>query len=156
MGLDMYLIATKHLSGGWDHATDKKKTPHRLVCEAINITNNSLYESSGSMEVSWTAAYWRSENAIHNWFVENCQNGVDECQRSYVSIEQLKQLLDICKEIINAPVMSRDSVACEMLPTSTDIDESYYKGLHYTIKQLDKIITNPELDGCDFYYTASW
>ena len=26
--------------------------------------------------------YWRKANAIHNWFVENCQEGVDELSRS--------------------------------------------------------------------------
>lgn len=43
--------------------------------------------------------YWRKANQIHNWFVENVQDGEDDCGYYEVSAEQLKDLLDICKLI---------------------------------------------------------
>ena len=44
--------------------------------------------------------YWRKANAIHDWFVQNVQDGRDECQCAYVSREHLRELLNVCKEII--------------------------------------------------------
>ena len=40
----------------------------------------SLFEEVG---------YWRKANAIHNWFVNNIQNGKDDCRRYEVSKENL-------------------------------------------------------------------
>ncbi len=47
-------------------------------------------------------AYWRKANAIHDWFVKNCQDGQDDCKEYWVSREQLQELYDTC-------VLVRDS-----------------------------------------------
>ena len=39
------------------------------------------------------AVYWRKANQIHKWFVDNIQNGVDDCGEYYVSKENLEALL---------------------------------------------------------------
>lgn len=44
-------------------------------------------------------AYWRKANAIHNWFVENVQNGVDDCGVYEVTKEDLEELLYACKTV---------------------------------------------------------
>lgn len=43
---------------------------------------------------------WRKANHIHNWFVENVQDGVDDCGRYEVTKEQLEELLYICHKVI--------------------------------------------------------
>jgi hypothetical protein len=43
--------------------------------------------------------YWRKANAIHKWFVENVQDGEDDCRHAYVNREQLQELLDTCKKV---------------------------------------------------------
>src|ERR1017187_4553583 len=47
-------------------------------------------------------AYWRKANAIHGWFVNNVQNGIDQCQESVVTREQLNELLSVCYEVIKS------------------------------------------------------
>lgn len=47
-------------------------------------------------------AYWRKANAIHKWFVDNVQDGIDECQESPVTREQLNELLAVCHEVIKS------------------------------------------------------
>ena len=37
-------------------------------------------------------AYWRKANAIHGWFVDNIQDGVDDQNEYYVSKEKLEEL----------------------------------------------------------------
>ena len=46
--------------------------------------------------------YWRKANHIHNWFVENVQDGNDNCATYHVSPGDLKALLDACERVIEA------------------------------------------------------
>lgn len=48
-----------------------------------------------------TVAYWRKVNAVHAWFVRECQDGVDECEYSDpISREKLTELRDTCKTVL--------------------------------------------------------
>lgn len=42
---------------------------------------------------------WRKANQIHNWFVENVQNGQDDCGCYEVTKEQLETLIELCMKI---------------------------------------------------------
>lgn len=44
--------------------------------------------------------YWRKANAIHNWFVENVQEGEDNCQEYEVSREKMEELLDTVNKVL--------------------------------------------------------
>lgn len=48
-----------------------------------------------------TVADWRKANHIHKWFVDNVQDGVDDCEIYEVTKEQLEELLDVCRKVIN-------------------------------------------------------
>ena len=41
--------------------------------------------------------YWRKANQIHNWFVINVQNKLDDCGNYEVTKEALETLLEQCK-----------------------------------------------------------
>lgn len=43
--------------------------------------------------------YWRKANSIHKWFVDNCQDGVDDCQCYQVRKDDIETLLNLCKEV---------------------------------------------------------
>jgi hypothetical protein len=47
-------------------------------------------------------AYWRKANHIHKWFVDNVQEGEDDCGDYSVSREQLQDLLNTCKTVLAA------------------------------------------------------
>jgi len=113
---------------------------------------------------------WRKANAIHKFFVDNCQEGNDNCQRHYVSESDLEKLLEIINEIleIKTPV-AREMKAEELLPTdiegcffgSKEYDDWYYKDLEDTKKVLDKLFeyqATAEAGKCfdNFYYQSSW
>ena len=45
--------------------------------------------------------YWRKANQIHSWFVNNVQDGVDDCEYHHeVTKEILEELLSICKNVL--------------------------------------------------------
>lgn len=83
--------------------------------------------------------YWRKANAIHNWFVENIANGVDECQEIYVTIEDLHNLddviLDTLRHIITFeiknPLQGQDKTldlsgnSDDILPILHDLQEKH-------------------------------
>lgn len=105
--------------------------------------------------------YWRKANQIHNWFVENCGEGVDECQEIPVTRQDLETLLKICKEILKRKAWK--SYAREHLPTqegfffgSTDYDDYYLEDIKSTVEIIEPLLTEEEDGYTSYYYQASW
>ena len=154
MGLDMYLSAKRYMSKYFD-ASDSQKIEQVNDIFGITGIEDGDY---GAQEVKFRIAYWRKANAIHDWFVQNVQDGVDECQEAWVSREQLQELLDLCKQ-----VLADKRSAKELLPTtsgfffgSTEYGEWYFEDINYTVERLEKILNDTALEKCDFYYQSSW
>ena len=55
--------------------------------------------------------YWRKANQIHNWFIENCADGDGDKTKMYVSHEQLQELLDTCKKVLEASKLVKGKIA---------------------------------------------
>lgn len=148
MGLDMYLSAKRYLS--------KYDVQENAVREEISKIPMVANIGLPVKEITVDAMYWRKANAIHNWFVENCQNGIDECQETYVDIEQLKTLLELCRQVYE----TRD--ATPLPPTSgfffgsTEVDDYYFEDIKDTIDGLNKLLSAPDVDKWSFYYQSSW
>lgn len=168
MGLDQYLSAEKYVSG-YDFRSDEEKeagpTPelgkYRAVLEAGGLTEIASKSSPGA-SISCTVAYWRKANQVHDWFVTNVQGGVDECQRSYVSRDQLQELLATTMAALAAYETGDTVMAAETMPPtsgfffgSTDVDEWYAQDLRDTITQIEPLLAE-KYAGFDFYYQASW
>ena len=62
----------------------------------------------GHYRIFKSCGYWRKANAIHKWFVENVQNGVDDCDTYLVTREQLEQLKEAC-EMVLSQVQTKDA-----------------------------------------------
>ena len=78
MGLDMYLKASKYVSG-YNHNDAKEKREYANLLQAFGLKKTPCENTpSGSLEL--TVAYWRKANAIHAWFVNELADGKDECQ----------------------------------------------------------------------------
>ena len=161
MGLDMYLYAEKYFASSPSWGTDRdREAVKNLVkmMDAEEVATEEEYRRQ-SASVRMEIAYWRKANEIHNYFVKNCADGVDNCQSVYIEIEQLKDLLDRCKKILDD-----NSLAQELLPTvsgfffgGTVYDEWYFESIQETVKKLEKIIPQIEAHSdWDIYYEASW
>ena len=152
MGLDQYLKAERYLAPHSHYGDDVKEAFH-AVKKILDVELDNDYPS---ITVRCTVGYWRKANAIHSWFVENVQGGVDECQDAYVSREKLAELLNTCEE-----VLGDHSLANDLLPTesgfffgSTEYDEWYFGSLEETITIIKNALA---LDNdYDFSYQSSW
>ena len=65
----------------------------------------------GCKSIIEDVGYWRKANAIHKWFVDNIQDGEDDCGYYEVAPEQLEELLNICKLIKQKCVLKKGKIA---------------------------------------------
>ena len=161
MGLDMYLIKKTSVKN-YSFTPEDQKADLKITLEktgepypGVDIERVTCIEEE--------VGYWRKANQIHNWFVENVQDGIDNCQLSYVPIEQLEQLLELCKQVKENP---KDAEG--LLPTqggfffgSTEYDEFYLNDIEDTIKILERVISEAKENEkkkiySDYYYQSSW
>ena len=171
MGLDMYLTISEYVARTKrDDLMGDAPASNPLFEELVN-RRPSWVDKSGfhGISIDYPAGYWRKANAIHNWFVHNVQDGRDECQKSYVESQKLRDLRDACELVLYAhdkdtrPVQE---VAEESgLETksgfffgSQTYDEYYMEDLRYTARLINRLETAGVFDNAwvDIHYQASW
>ena len=153
MGLDMYLSARKFMAPEYFNPKDFEN-----VRKALGLELNQMADMP-SISIEVAAAYWRKSNQIHKWFVDNVQDGKDDCGEYPVNRETLKTLQEFCKTVI------KDKRKAEvLLPVqegfffgSLEYDEYCFTDLEYTINQIQNVLENyKEEDNWSFSYHSSW
>ena len=152
MGLDMYLTKRSYVKN-WDHMGPEER--HTITVagpQAAHIKPERI------TSIEEEVMYWRKANAIHNWFVQNCQNGVDECQETYIPQDQIETLLATLRTIV-----SDTSLAKDLLPPtsgfffgSTELDNWYWDDVERTIPVLEQLVEDSNAHDFSVYYRASW
>lgn len=99
MGLDMYLSRKKYVGANYEHRKVKGEIKINIGERKLPIDFNKV------TYIEEEVGYWRKANQIHKWFVDNVQDGIDNCREHYVSLEKLKELLEICKTIKEKAVL---------------------------------------------------
>lgn len=134
MGLDQYLNASRFL---WDLGDD----PDVKLAVDIGAMFPEL-KGKRARTVSTELFYWRKANQIHKWFVDNVQDGRDDCGYYTVEREHLVTLRDLCKT-----VMANPDSASRLLPTQsgfffgdTSYDDYYFQDLERTVQFLDEFL----------------
>jgi hypothetical protein len=177
MGLDMYLTKTKRVKElqvedyakannalPWEAKEYDKEGGLKKLCpeiEGIEQLDEAVHikgESFKYMTIKEEVGYWRKANHIHNWFVEKCQDGIDECQLTEVTQEQLEDLLETCYQVVNKKENPEKT-----LPTAsgfffggTNYDQYYYDDIKNTIRILEETINKTDWDKEIVFYQSSW
>jgi len=143
MGLDMYLSAKRYM---WD----KER-------EGVKVSGIDIPAPLELKELGCRAAYWRKSNQIHGWFVDNVQDGEDDCKSYYVSRENLQELVDLCRK-----VLANRELAAELLPPNEGFffggyqyDDYYFDDLQRTADELTALLEAVD-DSWSFEYQSSW
>jgi hypothetical protein len=172
MGLDMYMNRRRYI--WYDERENLKITGLKTPVDGAKV--KFLVEEVG---------YWRKANAIHKWFVDNVQDGVDDCGEYSVSREQLLELLGTVNKVLascelvkgkvyagttykdgksqeiyeDGSVIKDSTVAEELLPTGSGF---FFGGTDYDewyLKELEStrdIINEALKDSEDITYQSSW
>jgi len=107
MGLDMYLYKRTYVKN-WKHDNPEDKVE---ITVKRGGEKHPTIDTDKVTYIQEEVGYWRKANQIHKWFVDNVQNGVDECQESWVDESKLKELLQICHIIRNEAKLVEGDVA---------------------------------------------
>jgi len=184
MGLDQYLEAKKSLypkyTGNGNKDTKEMVQIRKLFPEMYKCGNIDY------IRISFQVGYWRKANQIHKWFVDNCQDGKDDCGSYWVSRDKLEELLRIVNKvldstklkegkvtngytyengkekanIVDGKVMVDTSVAQEYLPCQEGFffGETEYDEWYYRdLVETKKILKKALSDKeGDYYYSSSW
>jgi len=161
MGLDMYLSKKTYVGANFKHnkvtgKIDLKKDdkPIKVKLERVSYIEEQI-------------GYWRKANHIHKFFVDNVQEGEDDCEDYPVYLEHIKDLLDRCKKVVesfqnsekttvkvkngwnqegdtycNVEVFTNTKVAQELLPCSSGF---FFGGTEYDEYYLGQTIETIEM-----------
>jgi hypothetical protein len=159
MGLDMYLNARITTFKPFGDEVSPARDALVTAAEAVGLKREPGQYDIDCIQIERQVAYWRKVNAIHAWFVRECQGGTDDCRHAYVGRDQLIELRALCEQLL---ARKNSAEAAEKLPPqsgfffgSTDIDQYYWDDLADTVEQLGKAIFNTP-DDAEFYYHSSW
>lgn len=183
MGLDMYLTK-KHYVKNWDWEENPEKKYDVDVKRGGKTIPHIKKERISYIEEE--VMYWRKANAIHKWFVDQVQDGEDNCGTYYVSTETLEELRTICEKTLE--VINKSNIKFAEVHTGCDQNGNTYatiptydcedelgdllmpqSGFFFGSTEIDEYyketiqetlnFLNEELktdDGGDYYYHSSW
>ncbi|KQX98171.1 hypothetical protein ASD22_11045 [Rhodanobacter sp. Root480] len=146
----MYLEAKRYVAP-YDSQTEPMR---RAIGAAIGYVppkekpgeDTSLLEVSG---VTVRVGYWRKFDALHRWFVNNTQEGHDDCRPSFVSVDTLIELEEQLEQVSDDPASASEYFTADENETLDEGEVDYtLKVLHHA-KRL-------QAQGWDITYRASW
>jgi len=151
MGLDMFLNGERQVNSFYDENTNSNAKAIKALYPELNVFDDDCIES-----IQIEIGYWRKANAIHKWFVDNVQNGQDNCIKHYVYNDDLLELKNLCNQVLDDT-----SLAYKLLPTEegfffgcTDYNDWYFQSLNHTIVVIDRALSLPNT--WSITYTSSW
>lgn len=154
MGLDMYLNR---------RTFTKNFTSEGLKTLNVKVTDENdkvVIPSDDITEVIESVGYWRKANHIHHYFVENVQDGRDDCGEYTVGFDALIDLQDRCNKILADPELAET-----LLPTlsgfffgDTSYGDDYFDDIRLTLDIINPLIEDFKNSNLLFQltYVSSW
>lgn len=155
MGLDMYINRVNRTN----HTIDEMETINRDAAperpEVAPFLPLYKYSFGDFYSIFHEVCYWRKFNALHNWFVNNVQNGVDNCQ----SYELTKKHIESCLDVLRIVDKTKDASLLEpksgFFFGSVNVDEYYFTDVKNSIEKLENLL-DEDWEKNRFFYLASW
>lgn len=180
MGLDMYLTAKVYVGAKYravkQNYIEVADLYGGMDKDNADFKDCKLYPTSNISHISYDIGCWRKVNWIHKWFVDNVQDGNDDCEEYEVSSELLDKLDSTCRTILDKFCKvknGKDRTALidyinDKLPPQSgpffgstdpkDKDElDYYRdSLYDTLGIIKRAKSYIEKFGAYIYYQSSW
>lgn len=194
MGLDMFLWKMKKQKGKtFDEVMEIKRKLDNEEIKGVEKENLKMYMFHTKLEninyeydsLFKEVYYWRKANAIHQWFVDNIQNGNDDCEDYRVTQKDLQILIDTLRDVYNSlcnkemitkkvqdgsieyeiKVFKEEDleIAKQLLPTQegfffggTEYDEYYFEQIKDTLNDLQILDRSFDYENNYLIYGSSW
>lgn len=180
MGLDHWIIRNIDIDSQYEFSGTK--------VEEIKITKKGKeykLPTKNVSKVEYALITWRKSNHIHKWFIDNVQNGNDDCNSYLFSENKLEEFLEVLKKVdnIHKSILSDElenptgkvyndikqgykEELEKTLPTesgfffgSTDYDEYYFESILEAIEVIEeelKFVKENKNLNIDYEYNSSW
>ena len=150
----MYLSKRTYVKN-WEHMGPDKQNKITLTTGG---QNNASIKTNRISDVIEEVMYWRKANSIHAWFVENVQEGTDDCKEYWVGVEKLQELIDLCSKVVETKDASLLPPQTGFFFGSQKVDDWYFIELADTIKTLTEDLEHHQNTNArgDYYYQSSW
>lgn len=158
MGLDMYLDSTKrtdHSIAELEELDSYEINPQKP--EAAPFLPLRKYEYlEDTYTIFHEVAYWRKFNALHNWFVQKVQDGVDECQKSEINQETLLELLKDLNSVLSGESVGELEPVSGFFFGSTEKDDWFFQKMRDTKELFEELVRCFDFENHRLFYQASW
>ena len=122
----------------------------------------SIEENIPVSKVTVELGHWTKANQIHKWFIDNVQEGIDDCVENDVSRYQLTLLKDTCLDVIEqnhkAPLLLPCYLGMFFDGTEhfgvINYSKPYYEVLNSVVNTINTALSLP--DEWEFKYRSSW
>jgi hypothetical protein len=145
MSFHSYLTRRFYLKN-WPHTSDTNK--HVITIMKGNLP--SIIPTDKINFIETEEIHWINFLPIHNWFVKNAQNGIDDDREYRIPFSKIQLLHSIIQKILNT-----HSKANLLLPDPENkYKDSYFSVLSSTNEILLSLIENNNEEG-EFYYFSN-
>ncbi len=100
--------------------------------------------------------YWRKFNALHRWFVDVLQGGVDECQLTQVTKDDLSRLIGDIRRVLAGETVEELEPRAGFFFGSLDKDEYYTSRMNKALVDFEKLLSEFDFENNNLYYASSW
>ncbi|CAB1129565.1 protein of unknown function [Candidatus Hydrogenisulfobacillus filiaventi] len=152
MGLEMYLNRTAHpdaprLLERWNALARLAPFESSLLDE-VRQEAQRIWDALSLEEMG----YWYKAIAIHRWFVDRVQDGVDDYRLALVPYSDLRTLRDTVVTVLAHPERAPDLLP---MPDGFAVDhDEYRKDLQRTLTILNPILADPDSPRFTWVYNA--
>ena len=151
MGLDQYLTKQVYVGAHWEHREVEVDIQVSVGGMPVAIRPDKL-ESIREHVITW-----RKCNAIHGWFDNRVEMGIENCQDYFFDQSVIWELLEDINKVLEDP-----DLASEILPTTSgfffgnqEYDSWYFQDLEDTKSSLVESLNN-DPPNVQYIYHAWW
>lgn len=159
MGLDMYIYKTKKASHSIEELCDldnnpKEDDPAVEIFLPLNIPFPDHFPNHRSIFTQ--VAYWRKFNALHNWFVNHVQVGIDDCNYYELFQDHLVDLIDTLQHVLDKQDTTDFEPTAGFFFGSTEVDEYYWELVEITLDEMKHVLDDFDWENERMFYCSSW
>lgn len=130
---------------------------------ALNVSQTFYQGDKRFPVLGVEMGYWRKANAIHRWFVNNVQGGVDDCNCYFVQKSDLTRLRIATYKAIDAFNRGDFATCAKVLPAqdgfffgSQEYGDWYREDLLTTLEIIDDTLLSVDWANDVLIYRSSW